>query len=499
MGKIATQFNAAFRDYVTDGVPASGINPPSKTEIRAAAAAIDAILLIDGSNNLTLPANLAINKSSGTPALAIQSIQASGYAAPLVQMSRVGAASAKTPDTSVLGEIRFDGYDSSVAYMNAAIISATIGPNAAGGAPTTLTFGTAASGANAATRMWLDNLGNLGIGAAAPATARFAVETTSGGTNGRCRIADTTTTGSSASGAINCLEVFSTRGDANASFFGRIALGHRRCDGTAMASTMTTGGVLFGGQYGTDATYQSAKMLHSASIKGVAEGSWTGSSAMATGIAFYTGSTGEDAATANGTFGTERIRIDASGNIKPASDNAYTCGASGARWSAVWAANGTIQTSDRRDKTAIEDSALGLEFIERLRPVSYVWKVGGVEVSQEIDFWQDVPVEWNDDGAVTKTESRPVYKTVETPKPGKRRHFGLIAQEVRAALDACGVQDFGGHVLTDPNDPDSQQALRFDELTAPLIRAVQELSARDRASQARIEKLEASVAALLAR
>ena len=86
----------------------------------------------------------------------------------------------------------------------------------------------------------------------------------------------------------------------------------------------------------------------------------------------------------------------------------------------------------------------------------------------------------------------PVYKTVETPKPGKRRHYGLIAQEVRAALDACGVQDFGGHVLTDPNDPDSQQALRFDELMAPALRAIQELAAQNRALMARIEKLEAA-------
>jgi len=495
MGLIATQMNTVWRDYNTAGVPASGIKSPDKAEIRAAMAAIDAVLAIDGSNNLSLPANLAIAKSSGAPTIAAQSVQASGYAAPTMQMSRVGAAGAKTPDSSVLGEVRFDGYDSALAYMNAAMISVSIGTNASGGAPSTMTFLTAASGANASTRMTLDNLGNLGIGAAAPATARFAIETTSGGTNGRCRLGDTTTTGNGASSAIPVWELVGARGDANGTFYGRVALGHRRCDGTAIASTTTIGGILFGGQYGTDQTYQSAKNLHAASIKGVAEGSWTASGAMATGIAFYTGSTGEDAATANGTFGTERIRIDASGNIKPASDNAYTCGASGARWSAVWAANGTIQTSDRRDKTEIRDSDLGLGFIEALRPVSYVWKVGGVEVSQEVDHLQEVPIEWDSDGAITKTEVRPVYRTVETPKPGRRRHYGLIAQEVRAALDAAGVADFGGHVLTDPTDPESQQALRFDELTAPLIRAVQELSAQNRALRARLEKIEAALVA----
>jgi hypothetical protein len=58
---------------------------------------------------------------------------------------------------------------------------------------------------------------------------------------------------------------------------------------------------------------------------------------------------------------------------------------------------------------------------------------------------------------------------------------------VKAALPA-GV-DFGGWVLTDKNDPNSQQALRYDQFIAPLIQAVKELSAK-------VEVLEAKVAAL---
>jgi hypothetical protein len=37
--------------------------------------------------------------------------------------------------------------------------------------------------------------------------------------------------------------------------------------------------------------------------------------------------------------------------------------------------------------------------------------------------------------------------------------------------------------LTDKDDPDSQQALRYDQFIAPLIKAVQELTAK-------VEKLE---------
>ena len=46
-------------------------------------------------------------------------------------------------------------------------------------------------------------------------------------------------------------------------------------------------------------------------------------------------------------------------------------------------------------------------------------------------------------------------------------------------------------MLEDKNDPDSQQALRYEQFIAPLIRAVQE-------QQAQIEALRAEVAALKA-
>jgi hypothetical protein len=51
----------------------------------------------------------------------------------------------------------------------------------------------------------------------------------------------------------------------------------------------------------------------------------------------------------------------------------------------------------------------------------------------------------------------------------------LLAQEVKAACDSAGV-DFGGWVLTEKDNQDSQQALRYDQFIAPLIKAVQELS-----------------------
>ena len=71
-------------------------------------------------------------------------------------------------------------------------------------------------------------------------------------------------------------------------------------------------------------------------------------------------------------------------------------------------------------------------------------------------------------------------------KAGVRTHYGFVAQEVKAALDAAGVGDFAGWVLSDKNDPGSTQGLRTDQFIAPLIKAVQELAARVAMLEARL-------------
>jgi hypothetical protein len=107
--------------------------------------------------------------------------------------------------------------------------------------------------------------------------------------------------------------------------------------------------------------------------------------------------------------------------------------------------------SDRNLKKDIEDSDLGLEFINSLNPVKYKYITGGI-------FEGPSP-----DGGIIKT-------TV----PGARTHYGLIAQEVKEAIDSAGVEDFGGWV----EQEDETQALRYDQFISPLIKAVQELTAR---------------------
>jgi hypothetical protein len=161
------------------------------------------------------------------------------------------------------------------------------------------------------------------------------------------------------------------------------------------------------------------------------------------------------------------------GETSAATDNAYSWGASGGRWSAIWAANGTIQTSDMREKNTVQDSALGLNFIKSLRPVSYKWNIGGNKVDSKV---------------VVDEDGNEHTEPVVTPVPGKRTHWGFLAQEVKAVVDAAGV-DFGGWIISDLENPESPQSLRYDQFIAPLVKAIQE-------QQSQIDLLKAQVAAL---
>jgi hypothetical protein len=149
------------------------------------------------------------------------------------------------------------------------------------------------------------------------------------------------------------------------------------------------------------------------------------------------------------------------GNFVPHTNSEWQLGANGARWTQVFATNGTISTSDARLKTNITDSRLGLKFIESLRPVSYKWIDGGIDETKTID------------------KENPVHRA------GIRDHYGLIAQEVKESVDLCGVEDFGGWSIEDINNPESTQSLNYGEFIAPLIKAIQELSAKVEALEAK--------------
>jgi hypothetical protein len=159
----------------------------------------------------------------------------------------------------------------------------------------------------------------------------------------------------------------------------------------------------------------------------------------------------------------------------PNSDNTYNLGqatsagyGANRRWQRVYANNTTISTSDVSLKTDVTDSPLGLAFVESLRPVSYRWIVGKQEVAKD-DEGQSIIIG-------ETAEGKPIFQMVQVP--GVRLHYGFIAQEVKQAVDASGVEDFAGWVLDDVNEPNSTQSLSYEQFIAPMAKAIQELSAR---------------------
>ena len=66
---------------------------------------------------------------------------------------------------------------------------------------------------------------------------------------------------------------------------------------------------------------------------------------------------------------------------------------------------------------------------------------------------------------------------------GKTIH-GFIAQEVKEALDIAGCETFGGWSV----DPDGRQRVSFEAFVMPLIRAVQELSAKVEELESKLEE-----------
>jgi hypothetical protein len=109
-------------------------------------------------------------------------------------------------------------------------------------------------------------------------------------------------------------------------------------------------------------------------------------------------------------------------------------------------------SSDERQKKEIKDDTLGLDFINDIRPVTYKHKSPS-----------EFPKEWTSYNADDKE-----------PMGGDKVIHGLIAQEVKQALDKQGVDTFSGW---DEGD-DGRQSVSFEAFVLPLIKAVQELSAR---------------------
>lgn len=154
------------------------------------------------------------------------------------------------------------------------------------------------------------------------------------------------------------------------------------------------GHITFNGDDGAGTT--SAFGVIGAEIRAVVSGT-PAAAIMPTDLRIYT----TNAAGANAA----RFVVDATGNAKPFADNAYSIGTASLRFSNVFAATGTINTSDARYKTAPADISDAV-----------------------LDAWGDVQIigfKW--------------LQSELEKGDNARWHYGLIAQQVRDAFAAHGL------------------------------------------------------------
>lgn len=156
---------------------------------------------------------------------------------------------------------------------------------------------------------------------------------------------------------------------------------------------------------------------------------------------------------------------------------------------------GMVQSrSDVRDKADVRETTLGLAFIQQLRPVDFRWDyredyrtvppaAPGVAASPaEVNAYQQARAAWQEASRFRNLHS-------DGSKARTRFHHGLIAQEVAEVIARNGV-DFGGYQDHTINGGEDVCSLGYSELIAPLIKAVQELAARNDELEARLSAIE---------
>ena len=142
--------------------------------------------------------------------------------------------------------------------------------------------------------------------------------------------------------------------------------------------------------------------------------------------------------------------------------------------------------SDFRIKDNVQNSVLGLDFINALRPVKYQKKHASEfpEEIREERWFERTKTNISDSGEVTE------YTIPADEKPADwqpKTEYGLIAQEVKAAMDSHGGADWQGHTVL----PSGMESLGYGNLVTVLVKAVQELTSQNESLAARIATLEA--------
>lgn len=188
--------------------------------------------------------------------------------------------------------------------------------------------------------------------------------------------------------------------------------------------------------------------------------------------------------------GNERFRMT-NGGVQPGSDNLQDCGTAARRWDDIWATNTLIQSSDMRIKSDIIDSDRGLGFINKLRPVKFKHKDKkrphyGL-VAQDVE---SVIKEENEDFAgfidpsySSQEDSECPYHDWETYEEKDVEALGIVTRE--KGRTSCEEWHRRQEEMRS-----APKGLRMGEFIAPMIKAIQELSAAVESLSDRVAALE---------
>ena len=149
------------------------------------------------------------------------------------------------------------------------------------------------------------------------------------------------------------------------------------------------------------------------------------------------------------------MRLAVSSTFEPTADGVYHLGGSSTRWADVWSVDGSINTSDARDKSNIRDMSYGLKDILKLHPVVFNWK--------------------------------------DAPERGDK--LGLIAQELQTVIKEAVISrtfttDEKGAKSVAEN---SRLGVFYNDLVPVMIKAIQEQQAQIGAKDATIESLQSKI------
>jgi trimeric autotransporter adhesin len=127
---------------------------------------------------------------------------------------------------------------------------------------------------------------------------------------------------------------------------------------------------------------------------------------------------------------------------------------------------GITAYSDARIKTDVRENVSGLEFINKLKPVTYNERP---EVLHRI---------WGTPDSL--------YKNIDHTQINNTRFIGFLAQDVEKAASESGF-DFPG--IDVPKDEKEVYALRYTDFIMPMVKAIQELSAENKELKAQVTTL----------